>query len=200
MSREHRTVTRTTINCGLVAGLLVGGVALAACGSSTAGTTTTTRAAAATGPLTIMVTNDDGVAAPGIDTVVQGLRTLPHTEVTVVAPATNQSGTGGKTTTGTLATSPATTASGYPATAVQGYPADTVIWAVSDHGLSFRPDLVVSGINFGQNIGPLASCRAPWGPPARPSPSASRHWPPARVPTTAPVRTSPPRCPWSSTG
>ena len=47
-----------------------------------------------------MVTNDDGVTAPGIDAVVQGLRTLPHTEVTVVAPATNQSGTGGKTTTG----------------------------------------------------------------------------------------------------
>ena len=40
---------------------------------------------------------------------------------------------------------------------MQGYPADTVIWAVSDHGLSFRPDLVVSGINYGQNIGPVAA-------------------------------------------
>ena len=40
---------------------------------------------------------------------------------------------------------------------MQGYPADTVIWAVTDHGLSSRPDLVVSGINFGQNIGPLAA-------------------------------------------
>ncbi len=37
-----------------------------------------------------------------------------------------------------------------------GYPADTVIWAIKDHGISVRPNLVVSGINFGQNIGPLA--------------------------------------------
>ena len=106
-----------------------------------------------------MVTNDDGVGAPGINAVVQGLRTLPHTTVTVVAPLTNQSGTGEKTTpasAGALVTSTAQTASGYPATAVHGYPADTVIWAIAHHGLSFRPDLVVSGINFGQNIGPLA--------------------------------------------
>ena len=45
------------------------------------------RTSAADGTLTIMVTNDDGVAAPGIDAVVQGLRALPHTKVTVVAPA-----------------------------------------------------------------------------------------------------------------
>ena len=138
------------------------GVALlvAACGSSStsAPTTTTTAASDAAGQtLRIMVTNDDGVGAPGINAVVQGLRTLPHTQVTVVAPLTNQSGTGGKTTVGTLVTTPATTASGVPATAVHGYPADTVIWAVRDHGLSFTPDLVVSGINFGQNIGPLAA-------------------------------------------
>jgi 5'-nucleotidase len=106
--------------------------------------------------LTVMVTNDDGVSAPGINAVVQGLRSLPHTRVTVVAPLTNQSGTRGKTTPGTLTVTKATTAAGYPAQAVAGYPADTVIWAVKDHGLSFRPDLVVSGINFGQNIGPLA--------------------------------------------
>jgi len=157
VNREHGTSTRSTRHGARLAGLLVVGAALAACGSSSDGTTTTTRGAGATATLTIMVTNDDGVAAPGIDAVVQGLRTLPHTRVSVVAPATNASGSGGTTTTGTLATSQATTASGYPATAVQGYPADTVIWAVSGHGLPFRPDLVVSGINFGQNIGPLAS-------------------------------------------
>ncbi len=58
---------------------------------------------------------------------------------------------------GPLVTSKAQTASGYPATAVHGYPADTVIWALKDKGLSSRPDLVVSGINFGQNVGPLAA-------------------------------------------
>jgi 5'-nucleotidase len=107
--------------------------------------------------LTILVTNDDGVSAPGINATVQALTALPHTKVTVVAPATNQSGTGAKVTGGTLTVTDATTADGYPAKAVAGYPADTIIWAIDDHGVSQRPDLVVSGINFGENIGPLAS-------------------------------------------
>src|ERR1700722_17982211 len=96
------------------------GSVLAACGTtSSSGSTTTTSTSHQI--LTIMVTNDDGVDAPGINAVVQGLRTLPNTQVTVVAPLTNQSGTGGKTTpssAGALVTSKATTASGYPSTAV----------------------------------------------------------------------------------
>jgi 5'-nucleotidase len=131
---------------------------LNACSSSTGSGSSATESTSQT--LRIMVTNDDGVGAPGINAVVQGLRTLPHTSVTVVAPLTNQSGTGGQTTpssSGALVTSAAQTQSGYPATAVHGYPADTVIWAVKEHGLSFKPDLVVSGINFGQNLGPSAA-------------------------------------------
>ena len=54
--------------------------------------------------ITVLVTNDDGVSAPGIDALVQALRTSKNTKVVVVAPATNQSGTGGKTTPGTLTT------------------------------------------------------------------------------------------------
>ncbi len=152
----HRGDKRPALGAGVLAlGL---GTLLAACGSGSS----TSSSAPATGPsstpavLTILVTNDDGVSAPGINAVVQGLRSLPHTKVTVVAPLTNQSGTGGKTTPGTLVATKATTASGYPAMAVHGFPADTITWAISQHGISFRPDLVVSGINFGQNIGPLA--------------------------------------------
>ena len=37
--------------------------------------------------------------------------------------------------------------------AVDGYPADSVVWALSDGGV--EPDLVISGINEGQNVGPL---------------------------------------------
>ena len=107
--------------------------------------------------LRILVTNDDGVGAPGINATVEALTALPHTKVTVVAPLTNQSGTGAKVTAGTLTATNATTAGGYPAKAVAGYPADTIIWAIDDHGISERPNLVVSGINFGENIGPLAS-------------------------------------------
>jgi 5'-nucleotidase len=102
-----------------------------------------------------MVTNDDGYNAPGINALVQGLRSLSDVEVSVVAPAKNQSGVGGSTTPGHLTVTDAKTASGYPAKAVDGYPADTVRWAVDDHGLAQRPDVVISGVNFGQNIGSL---------------------------------------------
>jgi 5'-nucleotidase len=104
--------------------------------------------------LRILVTNDDGVEAPGIDALVEALTALPDTEVTVVAPLENQSGSGGNTTAGELVVTDATTASGYPAKAVAGYPADSVIWAVDEGGVDFTPDLVISGINSGQNLGP----------------------------------------------
>ena len=145
---QHRHLTR------LVAAGLLGSLAgLTACGFSAQS------AGAASKPsstLTVLVTNDDGVSAPGINATVQALTALPHTKVTVVAPLTNQSGTGAKVTDGALTVTNATTASGYPAKAVAGYPADTIIWAIDDHGIGPRPDLVVSGINFGENIGPLA--------------------------------------------
>jgi 5'-nucleotidase len=151
------------------AGIAVALLLLAGCGSSGSKSSTSTSAApggaggAATettettirSTLKVLVTNDDGYSAAGIDAVVEGLRALPDTEVTVVAPLANQSGSGGKTTDGPLAVTDVKTASGYPAKAVDGYPADTIIWAIDQHGIDFTPDLVVSGINFGQNVGPL---------------------------------------------
>ena len=104
-------------------------------------------------PITIVVTNDDGYNAPGINAVVQALRKLPKVTVKVVAPATNQSGTGGKTTPGTLTYTKGKTLAGYPAIAVNGYPADTV--AVALDQLRVHPNLVVSGANLGQNLGPV---------------------------------------------
>jgi 5'-nucleotidase len=106
--------------------------------------------------LRVLVTNDDGVGAPGIDALVQGLRALDRVQVTVVAPATNQSGTSDKTTSGPLTTEQATTASGYTAVAVQGYPADTVNFAL-DGGIKTKPHLVASGVNAGQNLGPVVN-------------------------------------------
>jgi 5'-nucleotidase len=131
-------------------------VALSACSSNDTTTASSTEPATTivATPLRILVTNDDGVGAPGIDAVVEALRSLPDTEVTVVAPADNKSGSGGQTTQGTLTATDATTASGYPATAIAGFPADTVIWALDQGGVPQRPHLVVSGINAGQNVGP----------------------------------------------
>jgi 5'-nucleotidase len=139
-----------------VAAAVTVGVLATSCSSSSGSSATTSTAPPATAVLHVLVTNDDGVGAPGINAAVQALRSLPYTQVTVVAPLTNQSGTGGKTTAGPLTVTDAETASGYAAKAVHGYPADTIKWAIVDHGVSVRPDLVVSGINFGQNIGPLA--------------------------------------------
>jgi 5'-nucleotidase len=104
-------------------------------------------------PMQILVTNDDGYGAHGIDALVQGLLTVDGVEVTVVAPATNQSGTGETVTPGGVTSVAATMLSGYPARAVSGTPADSVIHALTV--LGENPDLVVSGINEGQNIGPV---------------------------------------------
>jgi 5'-nucleotidase len=114
------------------------------------GTTTTE---AAVEPLLIVVTNDDGVAGEGLAVLVDALTTLPDVEVQVVAPAEDRTGTGGSTTGGELTASEAETTSGVEAVAVDGFPADTIRYALEDLGL--EPDLVVSGINDGQNIGPV---------------------------------------------
>ncbi|MGH9025130.1 MAG: 5'/3'-nucleotidase SurE [Acidimicrobiia bacterium] len=103
-------------------------------------------------PFTILVSNDDGVGAEGIDLLVEGLRRLPA-EVIVYAPATNQTGAGNRTSPGPVAQSDRETRSGFPAIAVEGTPADSVNVAL-DTGIV--PDLVVTGVNEGANLGPLA--------------------------------------------
>ena len=149
----------------MVAVALVGAFALtgAACSSSddgeaegdtttTAAEETTTTAEAA--KLTILVGNDDGVGAPGIAALVEALAAMPNTEVIVSAPAEQQSGTGGKTTEGELVATDATTERGYEAHSVAGFPADAINWAL-DGGIDVTPDLVVTGINSGQNLGAI---------------------------------------------
>jgi 5'/3'-nucleotidase len=117
-------------------------VLLAACGGSPS---------TAAEPFRVLVTNDDGVGAPGIAALVDALGTNPHLDVTVIAPATNQSGSGDSITTAPLTVAPAATASGFAATAVDGYPADSVLFGVLAE-LPSPPDVVVAGVNFGQNL------------------------------------------------
>jgi 5'-nucleotidase len=112
--------------------------------------TTTTEAAAE--PLQILVANDDGYDAEGIDALVEALVAVEGVEVTVVAPLTQQSGTGGKTTAGELAVTDVELASGHPAKAVEGFPSDAVRVAMDELGI--EPDLAITGINEGQNVGP----------------------------------------------
>ena len=76
--------------------------------------------------------------------------------MSVYAPATNQSGTGDRFTSGPLTVVPAQTADGYPAFAVEGYPADGILFGILQ-GLPQPPDLVVTGINAGQNVADLVN-------------------------------------------
>ncbi len=114
----------------------------------------TTTATEAPKKLTILVSNDDGYSAPGIDALVQALIALPDTEVVVAAPADQQSGKGSKVTEGEVTATQAKTLSGFPVFAVAGTPADSVNWALNG-GIDVKPDLVLAGINQGQNLGAI---------------------------------------------
>ena len=103
--------------------------------------------------LRVLVTNDDGIGAAGIAAVVEQLVANPELEVHVVAPAQNQSGTSDRFTDGPLTVTPSQTSSGEPGMAVAGFPSDTVLFAVLQ--LDLDPELVVSGINQGQNVAEL---------------------------------------------
>lgn len=99
----------------------------------------------------ILVTNDDGVFAPGLFALVQEMRKLG--KVSVLAPDRNWSGGGHvKTLDRGLRVKEVCLADGTQAFASDGAPSDCVALAT----LGFFPepiDLVVSGINAGANIG-----------------------------------------------
>lgn len=112
------------------------------------------RAAQAPQPYRILITNDDGVRAPGILAVAQALQSLG--DITIVAPATNQSGKGHSITIeDPIYVEPVTLAGDLPATSVLGTPATCVKVALGVL-LTRKPDLVVSGINRGWNLGAVA--------------------------------------------
>ena len=102
----------------------------------------------------ILITNDDGISSPGLRAAAAALDKLG--EVLVVAPAVQQSGTGRSmppTSEGRIARQKIVLngrqIEGY---AVEGSPAQVV-----QHGIleiaPRLPDLLVSGINYGENIG-----------------------------------------------
>lgn len=91
----------------------------------------------------IVVTNDDGIASPGLRALVEALE--PLGEVIAVAPAGNQSAVGRSIDArAAIDTHPL----GY---AVEGSPATCVVTAAT--ALDLEPAIVVSGINKGANLG-----------------------------------------------
>ncbi|MCF4098285.1 5'/3'-nucleotidase SurE [Maritalea mediterranea] len=102
----------------------------------------------------ILITNDDGVDAPGIKVLEQIARQISD-DVWVVAPLTNQSGVGHKFTLGQELKIEQRDERIY---AVNGSPADCVVTGMT-HLLKKKPaDIVLSGVNRGQNIADLVNC------------------------------------------
>lgn len=111
--------------------------------------------------LNILVTNDDGFDSAGIMALRQALIDRGH-DVTVVAPATQQSGKGGSINTGVLDFTPGggtmqLTNHGDDIWSLAGSPADSVKAALDIVMAANPPDLVVSGLNEGQNLGKSGS-------------------------------------------
>jgi 5'-nucleotidase len=102
-------------------------------------------------PFTILVTNDDGFAAPGLRALAEALK--PLGEVIVAAPAQNQSGKGHSiVTSDPILVFERKQPSGGLWYAIEATPATCARLAL-DKLMPRQPDLVVSGINRGENLG-----------------------------------------------
>ena len=101
----------------------------------------------------ILLTNDDGIAAPGLQAARRALSALDDVVVDVIAPDSNRSATARSITTRQpLSVEEVTFEDGRAGYATDGTPVDCVRFA--ELGLvGGRPDLIVSGINHGANLG-----------------------------------------------
>lgn len=102
-------------------------------------------------PYRILVTNDDGVRAPGLAAIAQILQAI-GTPI-IVAPSENQSGKGHSINTiEPIFREDLTLPNGLRAIGLSATPASAVSVAIRNIVMP-RPDLVVSGINRGYNLG-----------------------------------------------
>lgn len=101
----------------------------------------------------VLVTNDDGIAATGINALRKALRGIDGIELSVIAPDSNRSAAGRAITTRSpLWVEEIEFDDGTTGYATDGTPVDCVRFA--ELGLvGERPDLIVSGINHGANLG-----------------------------------------------
>lgn len=95
----------------------------------------------------ILVTNDDGIHAPGLDVCIAIAESLSD-DVWVIAPETDQSGVAHSL---SLNNPLRLRQAGPQRFAVSGTPTDCVIMGLR-HVLDRKPDLVLSGVNRGQNV------------------------------------------------
>lgn len=96
----------------------------------------------------ILLTNDDGIEAPGM-AALEAIAAQLSDDVWVVAPAEEQSGTGHSL---TLTAPIRLKRLGDRRFAVRGTPTDAVMMAIGHVMKDHRPDLLLSGVNRGPNM------------------------------------------------
>lgn len=103
--------------------------------------------------MNILLTNDDGYFAKGLQTLLGILEEDPFLSVSVVAPESQKSATGHSITLAEpLMITEHNLTKGFKGYAVRGNPADCVKLAIQGEIVP-KPDLVISGINNGPNLG-----------------------------------------------
>ena len=100
----------------------------------------------------IALCNDDGIRAPGIRALYDAAKQAGHT-VYVVAPLSEQSAVGHAITVRTPLRVKTLSENGFAGFGVYGTPADCVKLGIANL-LPEKPDIVLSGINAGANVGP----------------------------------------------
>ncbi|KAI9194902.1 hypothetical protein LWI28_010029 [Acer negundo] len=102
---------------------------------------------------TIMVTNDDGIDAPGLRSLVRVLVSTNRYVVLVCAPDSEKSAVSHSITWRHPVAARRTNIDGATAYAISGTPVDCTSLGVSQALFPSVPDLVLSGINMGSNCG-----------------------------------------------
>ncbi|MDV0441542.1 5'/3'-nucleotidase SurE [Methanorbis furvi] len=96
----------------------------------------------------ILLTNDDGVNSGGLWAAYEAM--VSFAEVTVVAPAVQQSAVGRSISIFEPLRMNEMMINGRHAYSVEGRPTDALLLGL--YGLDLKPDLVVSGVNLGENV------------------------------------------------
>ena len=107
-------------------------------------------------PSRILLTNDNGIDDTALIELARAFARIPGMEVIVVAATRDRSGTSnylGATNTGQYRVERRDLGPNIEAWAIDGYPADCVVFALSGPLRDRLPDVVVSGINGGPNLG-----------------------------------------------
>jgi 5'-nucleotidase len=101
----------------------------------------------------ILLTNDDGIQATGLNALRRALLGVPDVELAVIAPDSNRSASARSITTRSpLWVEEIEFGDGTTGFATDGTPVDCVRFAALGL-LGFEPELIVSGINHGANLG-----------------------------------------------